>query len=288
MQSEMERSRTTEFPLGARLGFGERFRRALRVFVGAFLFGRKGLIIWDSWEMWVMQIVITPIAQIGFFAFLSIYLQYPLSVTQFIVIGNALQSMSFSAVFAVANITSQDKWQGTLPSTIVTPANRAALYVGRAMFQVLLSSLIAAAGLLYAGTIFGVSFADANFLGIAIVILLTSAAMISFGLLISAIGLYMRTALIVANIFLFVTLLLSGVNFPVSVLPLWLQPASYAIPLTYGTTALRMAIAGSSLSSLLLPLAEEALDGVLVLVAGYLLFTGFENLARKTGRFEEY
>lgn len=271
-----------------RLGAPARFRLALRVFKGAFLFGRKGLIIWDSWEMWLMQIVITPIAQIGFFAFLSIYLKYPLSVTQYIVVGNALQSMSFSAVFAVANITSQDKWQGTLPGTIVTPANRIALFVGRAMFQVLLSALISAAGLLYAASIFGVDFGSANFLGIAAVILLTSAAMISFGLLISAVGLYMRTAMIVANIFLFITLLLSGVNFPVTVLPQWLQPASWTIPMTYGTEALRMAISGSSTAQLLPILGWEAVDGFLVLLAGFALFTGFESLSRRTGRFEEY
>ena len=263
-------------------------RMAARVFKGAFFFGRKGLIIWDTWEMWVMQIVITPIAQIGFFAFLSIYLQYPASVTQYIVIGNAIQSMSFSAVFAVANITSQDKWQGTLPSTMVTPANRVALFIGRAWFQVLLSAMIAAAGLLYAAVIFGVSFASADFAGIAVVVLLTSIAMISFGLLISAVGLYMRTALIVANIFLFVTLLLSGVNFPVSVLPGWLQPVSWVIPLTYGTEAVRMAIAGASFSALLPVLGWEALDGLVVLVVGYALFTGFESLSRRTGRFEEY
>ncbi len=286
MRRETELSKSTE--PSARLGAGERFLLALRVFKGAFLFGRKGLIIWDSWDMWVMQIVITPIAQMGFFAFLSIYLHYPLSVTQYIVVGNALQSMSFSAVFAVANITSQDKWQGTLPGTIVTPANRVALFVGRAMFQVLLSALISAAGLLYAATDFGVNFGSADFLSIAVVILLTSGAMISFGLLISAVGLYMRTAMIVANIFLFITLLLSGVNFPVSALPAWLQPFSWMIPLTYGTGALRDAIVGASLLQLLPSLALEALDGFLVLLAGFALFTGFESLSRRTGRFEDY
>ncbi|MDG6988352.1 MAG: ABC transporter permease [Nitrososphaerota archaeon] len=280
--------KSTERGAAGTLSAGSRLQMAYRVFRGAFFFGRKGLIIWDSWEMWVMQIFITPIAQMGFFAFLSIYLKYPLSETQFIVIGNALQAMSFSAVFAVANITSQDKWQGTLPSTMVTPANRVALFIGRAWFQVLLSALIAAAGLLYAATIFGVSFANADYLGIAAVVMLTAIAMTTFGLLISAVGLYMRTALIVANIFLFITLLLSGVNFPVSVLPGWLQPVAWAIPLTYGTEAVREAIAGTSLQGLLPLLGWEALDAILVMVAGYAVFSGFESLARRTGRFEEY
>ena len=280
--------RSTKQGGGRVLSAGSRLVMAYRVFKGAFFFGRKGLIIWDSWEMWVMQIFITPVAQIGFFAFLSIYLKYPLSVTQFIVVGNALQAMSFSAVFAVANITSQDKWQGTLPSTLVTPANRIALFIGRAWFQVLLSALIAAAGLLYAATIFGVSFAQADFAGIALIVLLTSIAMTAFGLLISAVGLYMRTALIVANVFLFVTMLLCGINFPVSVLPGWLQPISWAIPLTYGTEGIRLAISGASVQALLPVLGWEALVGVLVLVAGFALFTGFESLSRRSGRFEEY
>ncbi len=270
------------------LSASSRLQMAYRVFIGAFFFGRKGLIIWDSWEMWVMQIFITPIAQMGFFAFLSVYLKYPLSVTQFIVVGNALQSMSFSAVFAVANITSQDKWQGTLPSTMVTPANRVALFIGRAWFQVLLSSLIAGAGLLYAGTVFGVSFAQADFLGVAVVVFLTSIAMTTFGLLISAVGLYMRTALIVANIFLFVTMLLCGIDFAVSQLPIWLQPLSWAIPLTYGVEAVRLAIAGASITTLLPILGWESLDAALVMMAGFGLFSGFELLSRRTGRFEEY
>jgi ABC-2 type transport system permease protein len=280
--------KSTDRPADTVLSASSRLLMAYRVFKGAFFFGRKGLIIWDSWEMWVMQIVITPIAQIGFFAFLTIYLQYPSTYTQYVVLGNAIQAMSFSAVFAVANITSQDKWQGTLPSTMVTPANRVALFVGRAWFQVLLSALIAAAGLLYAATIFGVSFAQADFPGVVLVVLLTSAAMIGFGLLISAVGLYMRTALIVANVFLFVSLLLCGVNFPVSVLPIWLQPVSWVIPLSFGTEGVRMAISGASLWTLLPLLGWEALDGLLVLLAGFALFSGFESLARKTGRFEEY
>jgi ABC-2 type transport system permease protein len=280
--------KSTRGTRGEVLSAGSRLLMAYRVFKGAFFFGRKGLIIWDSWEMWVMQIVITPIAQIGFFAFLSVYLNYSSTFTQFVVIGNALQAMSFSAVFAVANITSQDKWQGTLPSTMVTPANRVALFIGRASFQVLLSALIAAAGLLYAATIFGVSFARADFLAISLIVLLTSIAMTTFGLLISAVGLYMRTALIVANIFLFATMLLCGIDFPVAVLPGWLQPVSWAIPLTYGVGAIRLAIAGAPLQVLLPWLGWEALDGLLVLVVGFALFRGFETLSRRTGRFEEY
>ena len=272
--------------------FGKKVSLFFRVFSGSVLFGRKGTILWDSWEMWIMQIFITPPAEMAFFFLLAIAVYHggsnALAQAQYTVIGNAVQSMSFAAVFAVANITSQDKWQGTLQNLIVTPANRMALFTGRAAFQIFMSTIIVVAALVYADFVFGISFAHADFLALGITIVLTSVMMISFGLLISSIGLFMRTAMIVANIFLFLTMLVSGVNFPVSSLPLWLQPVSWSIPMTYGVIAARTAIRGASLFSLGTVFLEEFIDGVAVLFVGYLLLKGFERLARKSGRLEEY
>jgi ABC-2 type transport system permease protein len=260
-----------------------------RVFSGSVLFGRKGTILWDSWEMWIMQIFITPPAEMAFFFLLAIAVYHgQQSEAQFTVIGNAVQSMSFAAVFAVANITSQDKWQGTLQNLIVTPANRMALFIGRASFQIFMSALITVAAFIYAEFIFGISFAHADYLALGITIILTSMMMISFGLLISSIGLFMRTAMIVANIFLFLTMLVSGVNFPVQALPLWLQPVGWAIPMTYGVLAARGAIMGASVLSLGTIFLKELIDGVAVLFVGYFLLKGFEQLARKSGKLEEY
>lgn len=262
-----------------------------RVFSGSVLFGRKGTIIWDSWEMWVMQIFITPPAEMAFFYLLAIAVYGPLNglnEARFTVIGNAVQSMSFAAVFAVANITSQDKWQGTLQNLIVTPANRMALFIGRASFQIFMSAIITIAAFVYAHYVFGISFANADFVALGIAIILTSVMMISFGLLISSIGLFMRTAMIVANIFLFLTMLVSGVNFPVSDLPLWLRPVSWVIPMTYGVQAARDAISGASVMSLGTIFLQEFVDGLAVLFVGYLLMKGFERLARRSGRLEEY
>ncbi len=239
-----------------------------------------------------MQIFITPPAEMAFFFLLAIAVYHggptALQYAQYTVIGNAVQSMSFAAVFAVANITSQDKWQGTLQNLIVTPANRMALFIGRASFQIFMSAIITVAAFIYAHYVFGISFGHADFVGLGITIVLTSVMMISFGLLISSIGLFMRTAMIVANIFLFLTMLVSGVNFPVQDLPLWLQPVSWAIPMTYGVQAARDAISGYSVMSLGPIFLQEFIDGVAVLFVGYLLLKGFERLARRSGRLEEY
>lgn len=267
---------------------GKKFSLFYRVFIGSIRFGRKGTILWDSWDMWIMQIFITPPAEMAFFCLLAISVYHDFAVAEYTVIGNAVQSMSFAAVFAVANITSQDKWQGTLQNLLVTPANRMALFIGRASFQILMSSLIIFAAFLYADFAFDISFAHANFIALSGTVVLTSVMMISFGLLISSIGLYLRTAMILANIFLFLTMLVSGVNFPVSSLPLWLQPVSWSIPMTYGILATRGAILGASVLGIGTILLKEFIDGLAVLLAGYILLKGFERLSRRTGRLEEY
>lgn len=279
---------TEEKKIDQKETLGKKVSLFFRVFVGSVLFGRKGTILWDSWEMWVMQIFITPPAEMAFFYLLAIAVYQNTAAAQYTVIGNAVQSMSFAAVFAVANITSQDKWQGTLQNLMVTPANRMALFIGRASFQIFMSAVITVAALIYAHFLFGVSFANTDYAALGIAIMLTSVMMISFGLLISSIGLFMRTAMIVANIFLFLTMLVSGVNFPVSTLPIWLQPISWAIPMTYGVEAARGAIQGASVFSLGIIFLQEFIDGIAVLFAGYFLLKGFESLARKSGRLEEY
>ncbi|MGI0081283.1 MAG: hypothetical protein ACRECH_16875, partial [Nitrososphaerales archaeon] len=59
----------------------------LKTFRGSLTFGRKGTIIWDSYEMWVMEILILPLMQMAFFAFLAGYLNYGTSYVQYVVVG---------------------------------------------------------------------------------------------------------------------------------------------------------------------------------------------------------
>ncbi|MCL4336633.1 MAG: ABC transporter permease [Candidatus Thermoplasmatota archaeon] len=260
----------------------------LRALRSSIIFGRKGSIIWDSWEMWMLQIFILPLTQMAFFAFLAGSINHSASDVQYVVIGNAIQTMSFSAVFSVANITSQDKWQGTLTGIIVSPANRMALLVGRASFQIVMSTMISAIGLVYAHFLFGVSFYGADFTGVILILVITSVTMMGFGLLISSIGLYLRTAMIMANVFLFISLLVCGVNFPIYYLPSWLRVLSYVIPMTYGVSAMRLAISGSSIPELSGIIFTEISVGIIVILVAYVLMKLFEYLARKTGRLEQY
>jgi len=112
--------------------------------------------------------------------------------------------------------------------------------------------------------------------------------MTGFGLMISSLGLYLRTSMVVANIFLFIGLLLCGVNFPVSYLPTWIQPISYAIPMTYGTEAARLAVSGSNVLDIGGLLVMEMIVGIAAILVGYLMFHHFEKIARAKGTMERF
>jgi len=259
-----------------------------RIFWSSAKFAFKALFSWLRPEMWLMQLLTLPLFQMAFFVYLSRFVNPGAAGVAYIAVGNALQVASFSSIFAVCNITSEEKWQGTLTPLIVTPASRFPLFVGRAMFQILNSMATVVVGFVYASYVFGVDMSGADFVALAVVILVTSLAMTGFGLMLGSVGLYLRTAMIIANIFLFIGLLICGVNFPVTYLPTWIQPLSYAIPMTYGTIAARAAIQGSSLAELAPIVLQEIGAGVVSVVVGYALFLGFEALARRRGAFEEF
>ena len=262
--------------------------QSVRIFVSSAKFAFKALFSWLRPEMWLMQVLGLPLFQMAFFVYLARFVTPTTTDIAFIAVGNAMQVSAFSSIFAVCNLTSEEKWQGTLIPIIATPANRFPLFVGRAVFQIFNGMATVAVGFFYASFVFGVDMARANFLALALVILITTFAMTGFGLMLGSVGLFMRTAMIIANIFLFVGLLVCGVNFPVTTLPVWVQPFSYAIPMTYGTAAARAAVQGSTIAQMTPILVQEILAGIGSTLAGYALFLGFETLARRRGAFEEY
>jgi ABC-2 type transport system permease protein len=262
--------------------------QSLRVFWSSAVMAKKALFRWLSPGLWAMQLFTMSLFQIAFFVYIADYVGNPEVTVAYVAVGNAIQSIAYVAIFAVTNVTGEEKEAGTLPGLLVTPANRFSLFVGRAMFQVVNSIATVVIALFYAAVIFGVDFSQANFLTLAVVILVTAFATVGFGLMLSSLGFYLRTSMVVANIFLFMGLLFCGVNFPVTFLPEFLQPISYAIPLTYATGAARAAVAGAGLDAVAGNIAAMVVVMTVAIFIGYLMMLGFEYLARKKGTLEMF
>jgi ABC-2 type transport system permease protein len=233
-------------------------------------------------------VFIIPLTQMVFFAFVVQLGGGGASEIGFTAVGNAVATVTYSSVFSVCQTTDTEKQQGTMEHLLVSPANRLALYLGRGLIPILISFATVAVGLVYAALLFHVSIPLATVPGLAVSVVLTAFAMVGFGLLLGGVALYLRTSIILGNIFLFIGLLLSGVNFPVSSLPVPLQYAGDALPLTWGLSAIRAAIAGDSLASLGPLWGAVALSGLISIGLAMGLWGIFERRALATGSIARF
>jgi len=263
---------------------------SLRVFFSSAVFSFKAQFSWLNPPMWLTMKLVLPFSQMAFFCILGQYLvsqgfAQP-GIVAYMAIGNAVQAMCWNTVFAVINITSADKWDGTLQLMLATPAQRMPLFVGRSMIHIFDGLLSVLASFIFAAFLFGVDFGTTDPLSLTVVLLLTGFTMAGFGLAIGGFSFYFRDPLVFANIFTFVQLIFCGINFPVQSLPQQVQFISYLIPLTYGVKAGREVIVGATLTDVAPLLGQMTIVGLVAIAFGYFFFRRFENSARKTGRLE--
>ncbi len=245
----------------------------------------RALYSWLDPPAYVVIKFIVPFFQMSFFVYLAKFALGPDRLS-YVAVGNAVQLVALNTLMGIAITLQGEKFLGTLPGLLTSPANRLLVFASRAAVHVLDGVLGAVIGLLYAGLFFGVNFAQADLLSLLVVLLASSLTLTGLGLIIASLSLFARYVDPVMNAAYLLVFLLAGVNFPVEQLPAWLRPLSYLIPLTYGIEAARHAIAGASLletgGQILIMVALFLIEGAL----GYCIFKLFEGLARRHGTLE--
>ena len=228
-------------------------------------------------------IFILPLTQMLFFAFVVTLAGSGADSVAFVVVGNAVATVTYASIFSVCQTTDHEKEGGTIEHLIVSPANRLALYFGRGTVPILISLASVTVGLTYAVLLFHAPLAAGAIPSLAVSVVLTCFAMVGFGLLLGGVALFLRTSIVLANIFLFIGLLISGTNFPVSELPPWLQVASAAFPLTWAIASVREAMAGAPIGTLAPLWGAVLLGAVVSLALAIALWGTFERRALSTG-----
>lgn len=234
------------------------------------------------------MIFIIPLTQIAFFALVVQLSNGSPDQVAYVAVGNAVATVAYSSIFSVCQTTDSEKQFGTMEHLLVSPANRTALYFGRGMIPILISLASVTTGLIYGVLFFGVPVAPGSEGAVAVSIVLTAFSMVGFGLLLGGVALYLRTSIILGNIFLFIGLLLSGVNFPLSSLPTPLQWIGYALPLTWGVEAIREALNGASLPTMAVVWGFLALSGLVAYGLSIALWGIFEHRALSTGSIARF
>ncbi|MGH2392903.1 MAG: ABC transporter permease [Candidatus Limnocylindria bacterium] len=239
---------------------------------------------WAQPSIYIPTLLGAPTFQILFFAALGNYATG--MDPAFFAIGNAVQVCSMSGIYGMTMAVANERWFGTLPAILASPANRAALFGGRFIPFIVNGILVSAYGFALSWVVLGVRFDLATLGVIVLAMVVTAFSCSAIGAVQGGLSLRLRDGLFGANLLVFLFLLFCGVNIPLSALPDWMQAVSQVLPFTHGLQAVREAIDGASLAEVGVLIATEALIGLAYAVAAFFLFRWLERSAYRNATLD--
>lgn len=259
----------------------------LKLFWQGAVLSYVALFSWLRPMTFIASMILFPLGQIMFFTLLGIFATGA-DTASFYLIGNAMQITASSGIFGVTMAIGGERWAGTLVYLFGAPANRLAVFTGRATIHILNGFVEVLLGLAWGWALGWVDFSHTDPLALGLVILVATFSTAALGLLLGCLGLITLNIMFINNLLYFLLLLFSGANVPVSSLPPWMQYISWALPLTRGIEAARELVGGASLARVAGLVTGEFLIGLAYLVAGYVLFRVFEIEAKRRGTLEAF
>jgi len=164
-----------------------------------------------------------------------------------------------------------ERWEGTIEYTFMAPLSRPVHLIGMGLFAIGYGVIRASLLFGVVAAFFGLHLHDANYAAALVVLMVAS---------ISFIGIGMMTAVLPL-------LVVSGVYYPVSVLPGWMQALAKISPATYALRGCRAAIInGAGLSDLTTEIWALLVIGAVSIPLGLWTFRTGERYAKKHGKLK--
>ena len=170
--------------------------------------------------------------------------------------------MSISAVVSLVTIIAIYREGGILKRLRATPLHPATILTAHVLVKLLFTALTLAL-LLAAGRRFYAPDSAGTLVRFAAALLFSTAGVLSIGFLIASLVPTARFAQPLAGFIFYPMVALSGLFFPIALLPPWLRVASRVMPMTYAVSLLQGVWRGDSLSFHLWDIVAIALFGAL-------------------------
>jgi ABC-2 type transport system permease protein len=194
------------------------------------------------------------------------------SYFEFVAPGIMAMIVMTAVLTGLAASVSREKEQGTLDGILISPINRLAIILGKSLSQAIRGLVQGAIVLLLAFLLFGVT-VHGNILLVILLLLLGIFSFIGLGILVSTVAAEQETATQLLFMFQFPMLFLSGVFFPIALMPKAMQWISEVIPLTYAITALRQVmVLGAGLGAVKMDVLILLIFGVVTLAVSVPVF----------------
>ncbi len=211
--------------------------------------------------------------------------------TEFILylgIGTLVWSYLNSVFMNVSETVAWERWEGTIEYTMMAPVSRLTHMLGMSIFSILYGIVRTAILFVILALFFDIDLSGANLGGAAAVIFIGSFSFIGFGIMGAVLPLLFpekgeQMTFVISSILLVV----SGVYYPIDVMPGWMQALATLSPATYILEAMRGAILdGDSVTELASAVWPVILIAAVTIPLGMFIFGFFERYAKRTGRLK--
>lgn len=160
---------------------------------------------------------------------------------EFVAPGIIAMTVMMSLMTGLPHAISYEKDMGTLDGMLVAPINRLSIILGKVMAQTIRGLIQAFIIMLLAVLLFGVVI-HGNILLVVALIILSVFSFVGLGILITSFTDREETATMIMMTLMFPMMFLSGVFFPIGLMPWYMQDIAHIFPLTYAATALRKVV----------------------------------------------
>ncbi|MBU0666310.1 MAG: ABC transporter permease [Nanoarchaeota archaeon] len=194
-----------------------------------------------------------------------------------------------SSVFSIVSwAITWERWEGTIEYTFMAPVKRIFHLVGNSIFAIIYGLIRMVIVFLISSAVFDLNLQNANLFAAGFILILASISFVGFGMMAAVLPLISpengeKTTMIVEAILMMV----SGIFYPITILPIWMQPIARLSPATYALEAMRKAIVEhasiGSLWGLIWPLI---ITGIVLIPLGNFVFKLGEQYVKRVGKLK--
>lgn len=265
---------------------------------------------WLGWEMesnwtqpatFLLYSIIRPLGAVGIVVFMYLAVAAAANLNDpsrlaYVFVGTTTFMFVGQELYGISQALLEDREHYmTLKYVYIAPSTIFAYLIGRGLGKVAETGISAAVALIIGAVFLNIDFSGIDVPLLAVALFLGILGIAAFGIMLAGIvlltarhGFQMGES--VAAVFFF----LGGVVFPIQILPAWVQPISYALPVTYWVEAVRRSLIGSTgqADSFLAALPTGELIGLIVgttalfFALAVLVFRYFDRAARRKGRID--
>lgn len=214
--------------------------------------------------------------------------QYGGNYFAFVLIGIAFSSYMGTSLNSMSSKIREGQIMGTLEALLSTQTGLTTIIVSSSLYSFFITSFQVVVYLVIGVFIYQLDLSQANYLGGIIILLVSILAFSGFGIISASFIMIFKRGNPVA-IFSGLSWLLGGVYYPVEILPQWLEPCSFLLPITYSLQGMRLALLkGASLFELLPNILSLLVFALIMLPVSLFAFRYSVRRAKRDGSLTQY